>query len=150
MIPWQCGLIRTFPGPEPTPTVFETAADKSTADVDTVYGVAIRQGTATQAPRGRVDAIRAVQSWKSHQQHVCRSEQKLYQFQQYNTRNSCKGFGDHYGQRCDINQRFICHIWKLRIRCLADECNHCFREFTEILCHIYADCDCDNFISDCV
>ncbi|MGA9408090.1 MAG: choice-of-anchor D domain-containing protein, partial [Bacteroidota bacterium] len=52
-------------GTEPTPTVFETTADKSTTDDDTVYGVAIRQGSATQAPRGRVGAIRAVQSWKN-------------------------------------------------------------------------------------
>ena len=50
---------------EPTPTVFETAADKAIADYDTVYGVAIRQGTATSAPRGKVDGIRVAQSWRS-------------------------------------------------------------------------------------
>ena len=52
-------------GTEPTPTIFETSADKATADYDTVYGVAIRQGTATSAPRGKVDGIRAVKSWRS-------------------------------------------------------------------------------------
>ncbi len=50
---------------EPTPTVFETAADKAVADYDTVYGIAIRQGSATSAPRGRVAGIRVFQSWKN-------------------------------------------------------------------------------------
>ena len=52
-------------GTEPAPTVLETSADKTTADVDTIYGVAIRQGTAANAPRGKVDGIRVVKSWKS-------------------------------------------------------------------------------------
>ena len=50
-------------GSEPAPTVLETSADRATADVDTIYGVAIRQGTAANAPKGTIDGIRVGTTW---------------------------------------------------------------------------------------
>jgi photosystem II stability/assembly factor-like uncharacterized protein len=49
--------------PEPAPTVLQSAADRATADLDTVYGVALRQGTAANAPIGTIDAIRVGRTW---------------------------------------------------------------------------------------
>lgn len=51
-------------GAEPEPTVLQSAADRATADLDTVYGVALRQGTASNAPIGRVDGIRVGSTWE--------------------------------------------------------------------------------------
>jgi len=48
---------------ESAPTVLERSADKAAADVDTVYGVAIRQGTAANAPAGTIDGIRVTKTW---------------------------------------------------------------------------------------
>ncbi|GEM_PF-2322718 len=49
---------------EPTPTVFELGTDKITTDIDTVIGVAIRQGATTQGPSGMVDGIRVGSAWQ--------------------------------------------------------------------------------------
>jgi len=48
---------------ESAPTVLELASDKTTAEVDTVYGVAIRQGTAANAPAGTIDGIHVTRTW---------------------------------------------------------------------------------------
>lgn len=53
----------TLGGLEPSPTVLESSVDRTTVDVDTVYGVAVRQGTAANAPIGSVDGIRVGQTW---------------------------------------------------------------------------------------
>ena len=50
-------------GTEPTPTVLESIADRATIDIDTVYGVAVRQGSAANAPIGTVDGIRMDTAW---------------------------------------------------------------------------------------
>jgi hypothetical protein len=51
----------TLGTPEPAPTL--TAADVGSADADTLYGVAIRQGSSAQAPRGTIDGIRVDTLW---------------------------------------------------------------------------------------
>ena len=51
-------------GSEPEATVLQSAADRVTADLDTVYGVALRQGTASNAAIGTVDGIRVGTSWE--------------------------------------------------------------------------------------
>ncbi len=53
----------TIGGAEPAPTVLESAIDRTGADIDTVYGVAVRQGTAANAPIGVVDGIRMDTAW---------------------------------------------------------------------------------------
>ncbi len=50
-------------GGEPAPTVLESSLDKATTDTDTLYGIAIRQGTAANAPAGMVDGIRVDTTW---------------------------------------------------------------------------------------
>ncbi len=50
-------------GSEPTPTVLQSTADRGTVDIDTVYGVALRQGSAANAPIGTVDGIRVDTVW---------------------------------------------------------------------------------------
>ncbi|HVN48971.1 MAG TPA: choice-of-anchor D domain-containing protein, partial [Bacteroidota bacterium] len=48
---------------EPAPTLLESTADRTGADLDTIYGIAIRQGTAANAPKGTVDGIRVGTTW---------------------------------------------------------------------------------------
>jgi len=48
---------------EPVPTVLESSTDRTTTDIDTVYGVAIRQGSAANAAIGTVDGIRVDTGW---------------------------------------------------------------------------------------
>jgi hypothetical protein len=52
-------------GAEPAPTVLESSADRGTTDVDTIYGVAIRQGSGGNAPKGMVDGIRVGTTWSN-------------------------------------------------------------------------------------
>ena len=51
-------------GNEPAPTVLESSADRGATDVDTLYGVALRQGTAANAPAGAIDGIRYDTTWR--------------------------------------------------------------------------------------
>ncbi len=51
----------SFPSAEPTPTVFTSGG--TTADVTTLSRLALRQGTATNAPRLTIDGIRSANTW---------------------------------------------------------------------------------------
>jgi len=53
----------TIGSPEGTPTVLESSIDRTTTDVDTLYAVALRQGSAANAAMGTVDGIRVGTSW---------------------------------------------------------------------------------------
>ncbi len=55
----------TIGASEPSPTVLQSVADRAAADLDTLYGVAVRQGTAANASMGTLDGIRVGTTWES-------------------------------------------------------------------------------------
>jgi hypothetical protein len=59
-------FVNPTPGAaEPTPTIKNSTADIASTDIDTVYGVAIRQGSSTTASAGLIDGIRVGTTWSS-------------------------------------------------------------------------------------
>ncbi|MBM4166987.1 MAG: hypothetical protein FJ218_08755, partial [Ignavibacteria bacterium] len=59
-------FINPVPGAsEPTPTIKNSTTDIASTDMDTVYGVAIRQGGSTTGPAGLIDGIRVGTTWSA-------------------------------------------------------------------------------------